>query len=228
MVDGAELARYAKLYGLDINIDFSEKVTAIQRKVKELIDTIGSSCPTIEEPRECIVEIYQSVKPHLDQLMKETTNLLSENNIEEEYSQLIILQAIAEWVAQKIMDSGKALVGGQGVCPVCGASTDLAILEPDGRLTMKCQFCGYEWETGIEASNIACPYCGYSGKEALSLIHSKMDDRVMVLYCGNCGRSLVIINSKRLRKLPRELYPLMRTKVENILAGLHRIASRPK
>ena len=228
MTSVEELRKYAKLYGLGVDVDFFGRVDEIQEAVKDVIESSNISCEHIDEPRKCIEYIYYSLEEELKPLTVKVSTLLQENAIEERYSQLLLIQAIAEWVADNVTVKRKRLTGEKGVCPICGSSTDLAILEEDGSLTMKCQFCSYEWPTGITSSSISCPYCGYSGREALSLIRNRIDDRVMVLHCGNCNNSLIIVNSKRLRKLPRNLYPLMRVKVEAILAGLRKISDLKK
>lgn len=97
----------------------------------------------------------------------------------------------------------------KAACPVCGSRPALAMLEKDGKRSLFCSFCWFEWAT----QRVYCPFCGSTDSEKLKYFEIDSENEYRIDTCGNCRNYIKTID---LRKTDRAIYPAL----EN-LATLH-------
>ncbi len=135
-----------------------------------------------------------------------------------------VLEAVSAWVMQVLFQALASQLSGKldltawslGRCPVCGGSTRLEFIEPDGSAHLKCQFCGTEWSFPMDK----CPYCGNERREAITSIPVERDGRFILRVCHVCGRYWKVVDERVAgQEVPRRLYDIWTFKLDLIASG---------
>ena len=87
----------------------------------------------------------------------------------------------------------------RGVCPVCAAEPEFAVINSNGERHLVCGRCHVRW--GFSA--LACPYCGNDNRATLKSMATP-DGIYRVMICSPCGRYIKALDT---RKAPRPLLP---------------------
>ena len=121
----------------------------------------------------------------------------------------IVYQAVARAYAEAYRDQLGTVDKGDAQCPVCGATSDLAIVRDDG-VYMSCPFCYYEWRLG---DDIRCPYCGNEDRLSIGLFMDRQR-RVALAHCQQCGSTWKVVLAPDLGSLVRPVLHLVAHGVE--------------
>jgi FdhE protein len=102
----------------------------------------------------------------------------------------VCLQPVAEELQLQLSVEGNY---SKNVCPACGGSPQLAILQPEGEGASRwllCSFCLHEWLF----RRIVCPWCGEEDKEKLPRYSAEQCANVLVEACDTCRRYLKAVD----------------------------------
>ena len=121
----------------------------------------------------------------------------------------IVYQAVARAYAEAYRDKVGVIDSGGARCPVCGATSDLAIVKDDG-VYMSCPFCYYEWRLG---EGIRCPYCGNEDRLSIGLFMDRQR-RIALAHCQRCGSTWKVVLAPDLGSLVRPVLHLVAHGVE--------------
>lgn len=112
--------------------------------------------------------IYNSLKPSLNMFSRALSGSLDEEK---------------EW--------------GQGFCPVCGSMPELSVFEENGKRSLLCGFCGYQWLS----KRIYCPFCGNTDHETLQYFEIEGEEEYRVDVCEKCCRYIKTLDMKKTSRL---------------------------
>ena len=83
----------------------------------------------------------------------------------------------------------------RGRCGLCGSPPAIAKLRRgDGRRVLYCGLCGMSWEF----ARLACPWCGTSDREALSLLRLSEGGPRWIETCGSCRGYIKTVDERKL------------------------------
>lgn len=97
----------------------------------------------------------------------------------------------------------------RGACPVCGSPPLLSWIEPDGRRSLVCRFCGHRWG----ARRCCCPFCGTDDPRRLFFHQSEEEPEYRLHFCDGCRAWWKEVDG---RLLTRPAYPALEQ-----IASLH-------
>lgn len=117
---------------------------------------------------------------------------------------LIVVQAIARYIAEKRLEKEGPPEALTPYCPVCGAESKTMIVGNDG-FYMVCPFCAYQWR--ISRDRVVCPYCGSANPISIGVFTDRRR-RIGLFVCQECGSTWRGILDRSIRA-PRILLPLI-------------------
>jgi len=78
-----------------------------------------------------------------------------------------------------------------GYCPLCGSSPDMARLNDQGKRSLHCELCGYEWY----APRLKCPFCENDKPKELGYFASE-EEGYRVDFCKKCNRYIKTLDMR--------------------------------
>jgi FdhE protein len=102
------------------------------------------------------------------------------------------LGPLLELYAQELKSRFKFDKWSKHFCPVCGRDPVFALLQEDGKKTLVCSICNFEWEF----TRLKCLYCGNEDQKLLSYLSIKNDDMYRIETCDACRCYLKTIDLK--------------------------------
>ncbi|MCE4605848.1 MAG: formate dehydrogenase accessory protein FdhE [Desulfurococcales archaeon] len=217
------LRKVAKRYNIDIDHSYAVKIESIQEairgKTSEYIEVNGIDV-TLDNTLSVLDNILKEVDLNNErEIIKDILNSHGITDIS--YVELLIGQAILQSLSHILMEKNEPSENKTAICPVCGTETDQGFISNDGSIWLYCPLCGYTWKQS-SLSHPVCPYCGMDHKEMIGVLRDKTNPTVVVMLCSNCKRYWILVDERYIKHVPRNLYPLLRSKAEKIIKSIPR------
>lgn len=217
------LRKIAKRYNIDVNHSYAVRVESIQEMIrsrtKEYIETKGIDV-TLDNAISVLYKILRDLDLNYEREI--VKDLLNSHGIEDEsYVDLLVGQAVLQTLSSILMEKEEPVENKTAICPVCGTETDQGFISTDGSIWLYCPLCGYTWKQS-SVSDPVCPYCGMDHKEMIGVLKDKTNPSIIVMLCSNCKRYWILVDEKYTKRVPRNLYPLLRSKAEKIIKSIPR------
>ncbi|MCE4599478.1 MAG: formate dehydrogenase accessory protein FdhE [Desulfurococcales archaeon] len=215
---------------LDLDVESIKRVEEVQLKIGELLKD-----SRILDGREGLREVIGKLLDSgiLARLVEEASmelNLTSPGDLEEAlkrvlagdldypgaHATLIVLQGIARFYADSVLEREGLGHEPSAKCPLCGAMSETMVKKGDA-YTMVCHFCAYQWV--VSRRSLMCPYCGSTHPISIG-IYSDKKKRIALARCQDCGATWRLILDESIRP-PRVLLPLIALGAEAYRPFLH-------
>jgi len=88
----------------------------------------------------------------------------------------------------------------KGICPVCGGTVAISLLDKNGRRCMCCSFCWHQWTV----QRVQCPKCGNRDSKSLEYYRIEGETEYRLDVCNKCKAYIKTID---MRNTDRKIYP---------------------
>jgi ssDNA-binding Zn-finger/Zn-ribbon topoisomerase 1 len=215
------LQKVAKRYNIDIEHSYAVKIEALQEKIREkAIKYIKSN--GLQVTLDNTISILEKILLELGLIDEKESirKLLESYEINDRsYVDLLVGQAVLQALSSIIAEKEGYVENKTAVCPVCGTETDQGFISSDGTIWLHCPVCGYMWKQSSILHPV-CPYCGLDDKKMIGILKDKTNPSVVVMLCSNCKRYWILVDEKYTKRVPRNLYPIFRSKAEKIIKSI--------
>lgn len=81
-----------------------------------------------------------------------------------------------------------------GYCPVCGSMPKISELKQDGKRSLLCSFCDFEWNV----ERLKCPFCDNSDQESLHYLYAEGEEAYRIDLCDRCRQYIKTVDVRKL------------------------------
>lgn len=164
--------------------------------------------PVLDLPSEAIIELWQRLNQaarveisdsklrEMWQQFKESQEIMDEK-MSARFQMAVrgVAHLASQMADEKKIPAQSYHDHGSITCPVCGEDSALAVLTPpNGKRTMHCTLCGFEWEV----NRVGCLHCGSENAKQQIYLKNEAFPGIEMVVCQLCGQYFKEIDTREL------------------------------